>query len=206
MKRVSGQRPREYMGASGLGEPCDRKLWYSYRMPKSVEDPRIQRIFDLGNLIEDYLVRLLRDAGYTIYTHDEDGKQYGFMDLPIAGNTDGILMLDEPHLAEFKSYNTTRFSALKKGGVKENDPSYYTQVQVYMDRLSLKKCLFLALNKNDCELYQEIINYDPIEANWSLNRGHQVASMDSLPPRKYNHVSHFKCKLCSWKKECWSEE
>lgn len=206
LKRAGEQSPRSYLGASGLGEPCDKKLWYSYKKPKSVDDPRILRIFDLGNLIEDYMVKLLRDAGYTIHTHDEDGKQFGFIDMPIAGNSDGVLMLpDGPHLAEFKSYNTTRFSTLKKGGVHVSDPKYYTQVQIYMGEMKLDKCLFLALNKNDCEIYTEVIDYDPIEHNWSKNRGHEIAVMEAEPSRKYTHKSHFACKMCNWRKECWSE-
>lgn len=205
-KRIDSKESRSYMGASGLGEPCDRKLWCSYKLPKKLHKPRTQRIFDLGNMLEDYLVSLIRDAGITIHTHDEDNEQFGFEDGIIAGHIDGVLEDGTPVLIEFKSYNSTRFAALKKGGVKENDPKYYTQIQVYMNKMELESCKFLAICKNDCELYEEDVAYDPIEANWAINRGHDIGAMEEWPERKYNHVSHFQCKFCDWQKECWKEE
>lgn len=207
IKRVGDKPARQYMGASGLGEACDRKLWYSYKMPKPVDDPRILRIFDLGHQLEEYMISLLKEAGYEMWLLDENQEQFGFTDGPIAGHVDGIVMLNEtPALLEFKTYNSTRFTTLKKDGVKSSDPKYETQVQVYMNKLGLGKCLFFALCKNDCEIYTEIIEYDPIEANWALNRGKEIAAMDTEPERKYSHKSHFSCKMCNYRAECWKDE
>jgi len=207
-KRIEEKKSRNYMGASGLGEPCDRKLWYSYKQPKNDHKPRTQRIFDLGNLLEDYVVKLIRESGIIIHTHDEEGEQFGFVDGIIGGHIDGVIegLVDEPALAELKSYNESRFKSLIKEGVKESDPKYYTQVQVYMHKMELKKCLFIAICKNDCSIHTEWVDYDPIEANWALNRGHEIGAMDEMPERKYTHVSHFQCKFCSWQKECWKGE
>jgi hypothetical protein len=204
-KRIDSKQSRSYMGASGLGEPCDRKLWYSYKQPKSNHTPRTQRIFDLGNMLEDYLVRLIRDAGILIHTVDENNEQFGFEDGIIAGHIDGVLEDGAPVLIEFKSYNSTRFAALKKAGVKENDPTYFTQCQIYMGKMELESCVFMAICKNDCDLYTETIDFDPIEFNWALQRGKEIGAMEGLPERKYNHISHFKCKLCNWAKDCWKE-
>lgn len=203
--RAVCKEQRSYMGASSLGEPCDRKLWYSYKQPEVIIDPRINRIFDMGNMIEDYLVKLLNDTGHIVYTKDDDNKQFGFVDGIIAGHIDGVISLNVPHLLEFKSYNDSRYKELVKSGVKESAPIYYTQCCVYMEKMNLDKCLFMALNKNTAEIYIEIINSDPIEANWAINRGKEIGNRDTEPDRKYDHKSHFKCKLCSYRKTCWAE-
>jgi hypothetical protein len=205
IKRASDKGVRDYMGASGLGEECDRKLWYSYKMPKPVDDPRIHRIFDLGHQLEEYMIKLLKNAGYEMWLLDEEGNQFGFTDGVLAGHVDGIIMLESPSLLEFKTYNTTRFTALKKSGVRLSDPKYYTQCQVYMEKLDLSSCLFFALNKNDCEIHVEIIQREPIEAHWAINRGKEIASVDNILeiPRRYGHISSFKCKMCNYREQCW---
>lgn len=204
--RADSKASRNYLGASSLGEPCDRKLWYSFHKPTKILDPRVNRIFDLGNLIEDYLVRLLRDAGYTVHDKDEEGKQFGFEDGIISGNSDGVIVVDDvPMLLEFKSYNTKRFTTLVKEGVQVSDPKYYTQVQVYMKYLELEKCLFIAMDKNDSSLHFQVVEYDPIESNWAVERGRGLAEFNDVMQvaRKYSHVSSFGCKFCDYRNQCW---
>ncbi len=206
MERVSKKESRQYMGASGLGEPCDAKLWYSYKHPKNVDDPRIHRIFDLGHSLEETLVGYFKDAGLALHTQQENGEQFGFEDGIIAGHVDGFLEYnDEYYLVEFKSFNAKRFEAFKKLGVKESDPKYNTQVQVYMGKFDLEKCIFVGICKNTCALHLEIVNYDPIEHHWAINRGKQIGVKNERPDRKYGHKSNFNCKQCSYRTECWAE-
>jgi hypothetical protein len=205
-KEIDSKEHRQYLGASILGEDCDRKIWYMYKKPKHDHDPRIQRIFDFGNMMEEYLIKLLQKSGFALFTHDEDGKQYGFDDYPIMGSSDGVIILNDiPHLLEFKSYNEKRFNTLMKEGVKSSDPIYYSQVCVYMEKMELDKCLFMAICKNDSRIYTEIVGSDPIEANYCINKGHEIAKMETEPNRRYDSKSHFKCKLCSYRKECWAD-
>jgi CRISPR/Cas system-associated exonuclease Cas4 (RecB family) len=204
--RADSRASRKYLGASSLGEVCDRKLWYSFHQPTKILDARVNRIFDLGNLIEDYLVKLLRDAGYTVHDKDEEGKQFGFEDGIIAGNSDGVIVVDGvPMLLEFKSYNTKRFAELKKSGVQSSDPKYYGQVNVYMKYLELDQCLFIAMDKNTSELYFQTVKYDPIEAHYLVNRGKGIAEELNVEniSKKYSHISSFGCKFCDYRKICW---
>ena len=207
MKEVGEQSPRSYMGASGLGEPCDAKLWFSYKFPKTIDDPRIHRIFHLGHNLEEVMIKYIRSAGVTLHTHDEDGNQFGFKDGIIAGHIDGVIELpDGPMLIEFKTFNTKRFGAFKKSGVKESDPKYYTQVQIYMGKMGLNNCLFMGMDKNDCNIHLEIINHDPIEEHWAVNRGKEIGNRNERPDRKYGHKSNFNCKMCSYRQECWTDD
>jgi hypothetical protein len=207
MEEVGEQSPRSYLGASGLGEPCDAKLWYGYKLPKTIDDPRIHRIFQLGHNLEDVMIKYIRATGLVLHTHDENGNQFGFTDGIIGGHVDGVIELeDEAALVEFKTFNTKRFTAFKKVGVKESDPKYYTQVQIYMMKLELESCMFMGIDKNDCNIHVEYINYDPIEANWAINRGKEIGSRTERPDRKYGHKSNFNCKLCNYRSECWTDE
>lgn len=206
MKVVGEQSPRSYLGASGLGEKCDAKLWYSYKQPKQIDNPRIHRIFHLGHNLEEVLIKYIRDAGLVLHTHDENNEQFGFTKDIIAGHIDGVIELpDGPALIEFKTFNQKRFDAFKKVGVQESDPKYYTQVQIYMGELGLDKCLFMGISKNDCDIHIEYINYDPIEHNWSINRGLDIGYRTDRPDRKYGHKSNFNCKLCDYRSECWKD-
>ena len=110
-KRCKSQTPRDYLGASILGTECDRQLWYQFHHPKPVDDPRVQRIFDLGNILEDYMIKLLKESGIEVWDVDADGEQFGFIDEEVAGHCDGVAQgfpeSTVPHLLEFKSANVT---------------------------------------------------------------------------------------------------
>ena len=107
MKEVGEQSPRTYMGASGLGEQCDAKLWYNYKFPRTIENPRIHRIFQLGHNLEEVMIKYIRAVGLVLHTHDNDGNQFGFKDGIIAGHIDGVIELENgPALVEFKTFNT----------------------------------------------------------------------------------------------------
>jgi hypothetical protein len=61
------QGPREYLGASVIGKPCLRQVWYIYRWVKTVKHGgRVLRLLERGNLEEQRLARWLRAAGYEV--------------------------------------------------------------------------------------------------------------------------------------------
>lgn len=198
------------MGGSILGTECDRQLWYDYKTPFKVDDARVQRIFDLGNLIESYVISLLIDAGIQVFDKDENGEQFGFVDGDVAGHSDGVLLglpeSKEPHLFECKSANDKSFNNFVKDGVQKTSNKYWAQVHVYMSKLGLKNCLFVVMNKNTCELYLERIKLDEYVANHALLRGKEIAAMDSEPDRKYKSSTFFKCKFCNHRERCWNED
>lgn len=211
LKRAQVQAPRNYLGASMLGEECDRKLWYSWHEPKPVSDARTQRIFDIGHKLEELVISWLKETGLTVHT-EEGGEQFGFVDGVIAGHIDGVVVglpeSKEPHLLEIKTYNDSRFSDLCKGCVLTSDPKYYTQMCVYMEKMGLNHSLFVAVNKDNADIYVERIHSDPIEANAMINRGKQLTEEKEVKnvERKFNHKSFFKCKWCDYRAECWERD
>ena len=99
--------PREYLGGSRLGVPCDRALEFEYAQAPKDEgaefEGRTLRIFAAGHLFEDLAVRWLRSAGFDLYTRKgnrPDGEQFGFSVAGgrIRGHVDGIIAGGPPDL------------------------------------------------------------------------------------------------------------
>lgn len=203
---IAQQKRRTYMGGSILGKECDRALWYEYHQPIANDNPRVERIFHLGHLLESYVVSLLKFSGYELWVEQDDGSQFGFTDEEIAGHYDGVIMIDNtPHLLEIKSASKKRFDEMAKLGVKMSDPTYYIQMQVYMKYAELDKACYVAFNKDNSEIYSEIVDYNAMEANHAVNRGKEIARAKVEPERKYKTSAFFKCKFCNYREVCWSE-
>lgn len=210
LSRASKEKSRSYMGGSILGTECDRQLWYSYKRPWKVDSAKLQRIFDLGNILEDYVVKLLKDAGITVFEKDANGEQFGFVDGKIAGHSDGVLLglpeSSKPHLFECKSANDKSYKIFVKNGLEKTNNKYWVQVHIYMQKLKLERCLFVVINKNTCEIYIERVTYDKNVATSYLLRGHDIAEMETEPDRKYSSKAFYKCKFCNYRNECWPDE
>ena len=203
--RLLENKPRNYLGGSFIGKECERDLWYSYHTPKTISEPRVSMIMDMGHLLESYCISLIKNSGYEVYYEDENGKQFGFEDGIFKGNIDAVIIIDgTPCLLEVKSANEKRFNEMVKVGIYISDPVYYYQVQSYMHKMDLKKCLFFVINKNNCEIHAEFIEYNKMDAEYIINRGKEIVSGE-IPPRKYKTKAFFKCKFCSFNNECWDE-
>lgn len=198
---------RSYMGASGLGVECARQLWYSFHTPKKEFNALTLRKFAVGHALEPVVVEWLKKAGFTLYTVDSKGEQFGFEDGVIGGHCDGVIKgipfnEEEPYLLEVKTANNFYWKEFNKSGIDGNE-RYKGQVHIYMNKFKLKKCLFVVVNKDTQELYFEIVEYDEFEALRLLSRGHSLAVETEPPARHYESKSYFKCKYCSYYKECW---
>lgn len=210
---ISNERPpKEYPSGSMIGGDCERQVYFAFRHPKKIDDLRVYRIFELGNLLEDHIVEILKTK-FTVYDVKPDGSQFSFKDdeNKITGSVDGVILglpeSNKPHLLEIKTYNQKRFEKLVKEGVKESDHKYYVQMQIYMNAFKLEKALFVAYNKNTSEFYTERVDYSYLTALKFLNRSKKVYAAKSHKEldRVSEKVTDFKCKYCQWKKECFSE-
>lgn len=202
---ISKSKTRDYLGGSVIGKECDRQLWYEFHSPIKNENPRVERIFHLGHLIESYMISLLKHSGYEVFHEEESSAQFGFKDGKLAGSIDGVIMVNgEPYLLEVKSASDKRFKEMVKVGVQQSDPVYFTQMQVYMKYMDLKKSLFVAMNKNDCDIHIEEVVFDNIHADYMINRGKEIVEMTNEPERKYKTSAFYKCKICNYREKCWN--
>ena len=114
---------RFYLGISQVGNPNQRLLWMRWRwmMPDDM-GARVLRLLDLGNVVEDDLIKKLRDIpGARIFDVNDNGEQFETSALGghLKGHIDGIaknlpgLDKDNPYLLEFKTANDNRFNKLR---------------------------------------------------------------------------------------------
>lgn len=202
---------RSHLGASLLGRECARELWYKFHWTtESKFDGRMLRLFNRGHLEEARFVAMLLMIGCNVYQQDVNGKQYriSFADGHAGGSGDGVaidipdLPPGTPAVTEFKTHNDKSFQKLKASGVKVAKFEHYVQMQLYMRKMGLAVALYLAVNKNDDELYGEIITLDIELADQFVARGETIVWMKQPPERISNTPGFFKCRYCDEQPVC----
>lgn len=197
---------------SGIGEPCDRRLWYAFRWAGAPEkhEGRVLRIFDNGHSREARLIEFLRAAGITVHDRDpQTGNQFrvvlagGFL----TGSCDGVAenvpeAPKTPHLLEIKTMKESRYRAWRRKGVKDSDPKYWAQMQCYMNGLNLTRALFLVENQDTREIEIERVEYDPVAASQIEARAERIAKSQHAPPRISDDPDWFQCRFCPEREIC----
>jgi hypothetical protein len=213
-KERAKESPRSYLGASRWGEACERKLAYEFH--KTQKDSgfsgRSYRIFDAGHDYEDRVVQYMRMAGFILKNENDEGKQIGFFvaDGKLGGHCDGIIYdgpvaLPYPLVFECKSLNDKSWNDTKKKGVKESKPVYYAQIQTYCAYFDVPNGgLFVAINKNDGEIYYEHVPFDARTAQDVSDRALRVVK--SSRPEELSRITddpaNFQCRFCDYSKTC----
>jgi hypothetical protein len=214
----SSQPARLYLGASAIGDECERRLAYSFHQTPKDEGADFQgrtlRIFDMGHDGEERMAEYLRLAGFNLLTHDpETGKQFGMSDAggKFRGHLDGIVIdgpaipgLKYPMVWENKMLGGKSWSDVQKKGLKDSKPTYYAQVQVYMGYKDAGLCLFSAINRDTGEIYIEMVNFDARECQSYIDKAVRIVS--SRVPEEMGKagrgIDDFKCKFCDYKRRC----
>jgi len=204
------EEPREHMGASILGHPCDRWMWLSFRWAVQPTFPgRTLRIFRRGLNEEEIIVRDLRAIGIDI--RDNLGEQTKVkFGCHVGGSVDGIIYSGVPgdpnrkHIAEFKTHSRKSFEDLVKKGVEQSKPQHFVQMQLYMHGTKIDRALYVAVCKDDDRLHTEIVKYDQEVAEKYLERGKRLALDDRMPPPISIDPSWYQCKFCDAHEFCHS--
>jgi len=197
---------RRYLGMSAIGGPCDRALWYGFRgyTPAPI-DGRALLIFELGDCIEDILIRRLRDAGYRI-----DGEQLAFEAHEgfFRGHCDGVIhgITKRPHILECKSANRRRFETFRDFGVRAVSPTYYCQVQCYMGYGRLERALVVIYCKDTSEIYTERVYFVKPDFEKLHERAYRIITANAPPPRAFDDESTMECRWCNYRLHCWMPE
>jgi hypothetical protein len=209
--------PRDYLGASRIGEPCARKLVYEVtRTPKDDGkdfDGGILRIFDAGHQFEDLCIRWLRAVGFDLRTRNCSGEQFGFSIAGgrIRGHIDGAIVgpdigITWPALWEHKALGQKSWSEVTSCGVRAARPVYFAQMQMYMAYMELAVALFTATNRDSLALYHEFVPFDPAEAQALSNKAVAIirsVEAGELPPRIAGTPDFHLCRCCPYARRCW---
>lgn len=208
-KKNKAEGPRNYLGASSIGDKCTRELWYQFRHVGQEDfDGQMVRLFDRGHREEAVFVEHLRGIGLEVQDTDpRTGKQFRTSDIGrhFGGGRDGRARWGPEYpwfLVEMKTYNSARFNSLEKDGVKKSSPKYYGQLTVYLNAEGLPYCLFIAVCKDDDRLYVEWIALDKTDAAALLERAEFIIGAQEPPDRVTNVSTDFRCKFCCFHGVC----
>ncbi len=202
---------RAHLGASVIGRPCTRQLWYAFRWAKGEHhEARMLRLFERGQLEERRFVGYLKAIGVEVWEADPaTGKQFRISDCEghFGGSLDGVgrgipdLPPDEAFVLEFKTHGEKSFVKLKDEGLLKAKWEHYVQTQIYMGKMELKYALYVAVNKNTDELHFELIPFNQAEFERGLVRA-KLIIFGNLPERINESPSYFACKYCHLQKLC----
>lgn len=204
------QNNRPHLGASEIGKPCDRALWYSFRWSTEKKfDGRMLRLFNRGFREETQFIEELKSIGVEVHTHDENGKQFNFQAFGghFSGSCDGVArgLPEAPKswaILEFKTHSSKSFTELVKKGVEDAKPEHYAQMQIYMGLAQLERALYLAVNKDTDELHSEWIHFNKEAFDILLERAERIIKSPTPLEKLSNDPAWFQCKFCEHSAIC----
>ncbi len=212
---------RNYIGASSIGDECSLKIWKRFKGHKETYDALSLRRFADGHSVEERIISWLKDipnfwledSDDNIWTHDENGEQFGFsaLDGKYQGHYDGIIRMDGvTYVLEIKA--SKKFSTLvnlKEKHAERNvlqlwNDDYYAQAMTYCYFAGVDNHLLICSDAGgrELELVKTPANHEFAEA--LMAKAKRIA--DSVePPNKNGGKNYYKCKMCPFYKECWGE-
>lgn len=206
---------RSHLGASQIGSKCARALWYGFHWATQTKfSGRVLRLFNRGHLEEARFIAMLLMIGVQVYQQDDKGEQYRITGVGghFGGSGDGVgkgvpdLPPGLPCVLEFKTHGDKSFKELKKIGVREAKLEHFIQMQTYMRKMNLTAALYMAVNKNDDELYAEIVLLDIATADSFIDRGRKIINIVELQqplPKKLNPSPGWvDCQWCDHRPVC----
>lgn len=197
------EMPRQHLGASMLGHPCDRWLWLSFRWGVAQEfEGRIRRLFRRGLNEEATIISDLESIGVSV-TDTQTKIDFG---SHLGGSIDGIVsnLPDSKlkHVIEFKTHSLKSFNDVEAHGVKKSKPMHWAQMQAYMHGLGIHHALYFAVCKDDDRLHVERVQYDHQSAIKLIERGKRIATADRMPEPLSTDPTWYECKFCAAHEFC----
>jgi hypothetical protein len=202
--------PRDYLGASLIGETCLRKMQFEW-MTASKFSARVRSIFARGHYFEAETRQELLEAGFGFAP--TEALEFIVADSPIAGHADGIITfvpndidLATPALWECKGLNAKNFKAVERDGLAKVFPRYAGQVAIYQNFLGLPNpALMTIVNSDTCERLHFKVEFDARLAQETIDRAVNVIKATragELLPRLDPELNDFRCKMCSHRERC----
>lgn len=213
------QTPRDYLGASLIGNPCSRQIWYSFKnYPKRPFEAETLWNFEDGHRTEDLVAARLRLIdGIELWTHKDDGSQFGFvaLDGKFKGHIDGVIKglkqaPKTPHIWENKcsaekKYN--EFQNLKakhgeKNTLKNWNENYYIQAQLYMRYFNIDRHYMTVARAGGRDIDSCRTEYSPEIAEKAIDKANKIISAQIEPQRISENEDYFICRWCDYAEIC----
>lgn len=211
-KKAYDDGHRKHLGASLIGDPCSRKLWYTFRWCVREDfTGRMLRLFNRGHREETRFIEWLEGIGVKVWAATEDGSQYRISGVMghFGGSLDGVLVLPERYeipgamLAEFKTNGTgAPFNNLLSSGVALTKPMHFAQMSTYGYKYELQYGAYFNICKNDDNIHPEIVKLD-----WNLGRqmeqkAERIILSQDAPPKISPNPTYKDCSYCAAQTIC----
>jgi hypothetical protein len=215
---------------SVIGKP-DRQLWYELKAKDStvvaevgdvdVYEPNPEKYikFLFGDIIEQLLVFLVKEAGHTVSHGQEELEIDG-----VLGHCDPVIdgvPADIKSASKYAFYNKFKLGGLLRG----DDPFGYVGqlsgyrerlLELYPDEIDPERVAWLAMNKETGEICLLVADaMDLINAEDRIKHIKSFLEQDTPPEQKCyedepdgsngNRVLHASCTYCPFKSDCWKE-
>ncbi len=203
--------PKLRMSSAGK---CIRQLCYIYhKYPQNGKtiDSRARLVFWAGDLTETTIISLAKLAGCVLTSVglNQLNLSMDISGVKIEGHPDGMVLHNgELCLLEVKSMSSFAFKRFENGDI---DDSYIMQINLYMGQLGLKKCIFVAQNKDSGILGETLIHFDDAVYSIGLERLCSIIDSDKnkLQPRPYRPDAKgfydWRCAYCPYFNTCLVE-
>lgn len=212
-------RRRDYLGASLIGSPCSRQIFYDYNgYPKPPFEAETLMNFEDGHRTEDLTAERLRKIpGVQLWTRNQDNEQIGFVALngKFKGHCDGIILglLQAPkamHVWECKASGQKKFDEFvkvkqtqgEKNALKNWNENYYVQAQLYMHFLHCDRHYITVALAGGRKYESARTEYDPVIAEQAINKAEKIINANQPPPRISENKDFWICRFCSFKDIC----
>lgn len=213
--------PRGHLGASLIGHPCSRYLWYNFRWVSQEKfSGQMYRLFNRGHREEERFVEWLKGTGFEVHEFDENGKQFRMSACNghFAGSLDGIGVLPmrfvptgEYVLLEFKTSGTgpKKFGKMVENGLQVAKPQHWAQTCTYGYNYGIKYIVYLMINKDNDHLHVEVEELDWNVGKEMERKADYIINSKESPPRTcssssyYNFEHHYGAKYCHFEGICF---
>jgi hypothetical protein len=187
---------------------CGRYLYYTLNPPKNYDtpeetvNPRMNRIFTVGHLLESLTLHILKLGGANLTSTQLEFSEF---ENKFTGHCDAVL--NNEYIIEIKSMNDNRFKQFCQVRLKNFDYTYYTQLNCYTHYSKLHKGFLLAINKNNSEYHAELITTDSELIKNVENKVMSILSSKSSCDIKsdYHVMYSNECAGCIFRYKCYME-
>ncbi len=209
---------RRYIGASGIGHVCHRKIWNDFHgIQGATLQSKTKRIFEIGHRLEEMVKDYIEQSGIKIIRPSKENDFLFFQESEIPefqGHADGIFFLIENKriLLEIKTAKDSEYNKFVKllnydNAVLNWKPEYYSQVQSYMGMSKdINMSYFIVVNKNTAEWSAEWIGFNEIEYELLKDKAISIKESDIAPPKINKNPCYFVCQYCKYKDNCHKPE
>ena len=131
-----------------------------------------------------------------------------------AGSLDSVIELPkryqiEQHvlfLGEYKTQGTQKFPKLIEKGCQLDKYTHWCQQCVYGYKLGLQYGVYIVVNKNDDDLYIEVMKLDWFLGQELEQKAERII-FSQVPPAKISLSSdYYECRFCDMKDVCWNNK